>query len=506
MGEFSESNRVSYMPSYEGASTSYRLEQKGLRAGDQDTLAARELQNLWQRSHYLTRNNAIGITAKHRLVTNWIGTGIKIRWMNENGSPAEKVQKKWDKWLPESNIDGYGNFNNFQKDLGNAFMESGEGLARMYINRRKSSEIPLALQLLEAEQLCPIFTDNGDPNTRNGITFDVVGMPTKYHFWKRHPGSLNLFTEPNDRVAVDASDVVHLFERQRPGQWRGIPFLAPVMLNIYELDELVDATIQRQKAAQAMSWIIENTNPLQAFAPGTVRNTTTGEIDPATGQKKKIVQGTAGSVHYLNKGESVKFTSIQDIGPNLSVLLQDEMGKIATALGLTYDQLTGDLSQVNFSSIRAGLNEFRVRTEIIQRCHIINLALLPIALRWIELFSLYVPRIGTTGVYPLFTLPRRYGVDELKDGQADLLEVQAGFSTMQRKLEERDVTFQEVLEDRKRVEKSGLLFTSIPVMPQATPNQQPEKIQKQDDNSSDAKPKPKQQTQQSKSGAEDNGD
>lgn len=504
MGEFSEANKVTYMPSYEGASTSYRMEQKGLIAGDQDTLAARELQNLWKRSHYLTRNNAIGATAKHRLVTNWVGTGIKIRWMNENGLPADKVQKKWDKWLSECTIDGYGNFNNFQKDLANAFMESGEAIGRLYINKRKSSEIPLALQLVEAEQLCPLFTDNGDPNTRNGITFDSVGKPTKYHLWKRHPGSLSLFQNPNDRVAVDASDIIHLFERQRPGQWRGVPFLAPVMLNIYEIDELIDATLQRQKAAQGVSWIIENTNPLQAFAPGTVRNVSNGEIDPATGLKRKIIQGSAGSVHYLNKGETFKFASIQDIGPNLGVLLQDEIGKIATALGLTYDQLTGDLSQVNFSSIRAGLNEFRVRTEIIQRCHIINLALLPIAMRWLELFALYVPRIGTTGVYPLFTLPRRYGVDELKDGQADLLEVQAGFDTMQHKLEERDVTFQEVVEDRKRAEKSGFLFTSIPAMPQATPNQQPEKIQKQDSGTTNAD-KPKNKTPSQESGVEDNG-
>ncbi len=480
MAEFDSGNKVSYMPAYEGASTSYRMEQKGLQLGDQDELSARELKNLWQRSHYLSRNNAIGATAKHRLVSNWIGNGIKIRWMNQNGTPAEKVQKEWELWCSECTIDGHGDFRNYQKEFAGALMESGEGLSRMYINRRKKSKIPLALQNIEAEQLDPLYSIF-DKSIRTGISFDEFGKPTIYHLWKHHPGAYRQISDGNKRVEVPADDMIHAFERLRPGQWRGIPWLTPVMLNIYEIDELVDATLQRQKAAQAMSWIIENTNPVAAFAPGSVRSAMSDtDIDPATKQKRKIIQGSAGSVHYLNKGESFKFASIQDIGPNLSTLLQDEMGKIAACLGLTYDQLTGDLSQVNFSSIRAGLNEFRVRTEIIQRFIIINLALLPIANRWLELFAIYVPRIGTAGVYPLFTLPRRYGVDELKDAQADLMEVQAGFSTMERKLEERDVTFQEIIADRKRAEASGFIFTSIPepAIP-ATSAVQPNKVNDQ---------------------------
>jgi capsid protein len=178
----------------------------------------------------------------------------------------------------------------------------------------------------------------------------------------------------------------------------------------------------------------------------------------------------------LEGKESVKFASIQDIGPNLQVLLSSELGKIAAALGLTYDQLTGDLSQVNFSSIRAGLNEFRIRTEIVQRFTIINLGLEPITSRWLEMLPLYVPKLSAQGIYPKFSLPRRYGVDELKDAQADLLEVQAGFNTMENALEERDRTFQEVLAEREKISKTGYVFTSIPLVAQGTPNTQPTKV------------------------------
>jgi len=462
MSEFDYSSLGTFRSAYDGASQSYRMEQKGLQSGDQDTLSARELKNLWQRSHFLCRNNAVAITAKRRLLANWIGNGITVRWVYENGTPATKVQKEWNLWMQECIYDGYGNLNNLQSSgwAGGVF-QSGESFTRMVIAKRKSSRIPLALHQIEAEHLDPLFTNNGDGVTRNGITFENA-KPSVYHFWKRHPGQhLLLPADGLTRVAVPAKEVVHIFERERPGQWRGVPMLTPVMLNIYEMDELVDATLQRQKAAQAVSWIIENTNPVAAFAPGAVRNSE-NDIDPATGQKRKVIQGIAGGAHYLNKGESVKFSSIQDIGSNLGVLLNDEWGKIAAALGLAAHQITGDLSEVNFSSIRAGLIELRIRVEMVQQHLFINLGMTPVCDYWAELFMLYFPRVAMTGVHPVFELPRKYGVDDLKDAQADLMEVQAGFATLESKLRERNTTFEEILADRKRAEASGIVFTSIP--------------------------------------------
>jgi capsid protein len=43
-----------------------------------------------------------------------------------------------------------------------------------------------------------------------------------------------------------------------------------------------------------------------------------------------------------------------------------QLHAIAAGVGLTYELLTGDLSQVNYSSIRAGLLEFRRRMEALQ--------------------------------------------------------------------------------------------------------------------------------------------
>jgi capsid protein len=55
-----------------------------------------------------------------------------------------------------------------------------------------------------------------------------------------------------------------------------------------------------------------------------------------------------------------------------------------------------------------------------------------------------------------YQLPIWRGIDDLKDDMADILEVQNGMSTLAAKLEERHVTFEEIMSDRERIKELGL--------------------------------------------------
>jgi lambda family phage portal protein len=57
---------------------------------------------------------------------------------------------------------------------------------------------------------------------------------------------------------------------------------------------------------------------------------------------------------------------------------------VAAAMGVTYEQLTGDLTQVNYSSIRAGLLEFRRRVEALQHGVIVHQMCRPIWNAWMD--------------------------------------------------------------------------------------------------------------------------
>lgn len=68
----------------------------------------------------------------------------------------------------------------------------------------------------------------------------------------------------------------------------------------------------------------------------------------------------------LEPGEDVKFSQPADVGASYADFLRMQFRAVAAAMGVTYEQLTGNLTQVNYSSIRAGLLEFRRRCEALQ--------------------------------------------------------------------------------------------------------------------------------------------
>lgn len=417
---------MSIATAFEGAVTNFRLERKGLMSGSADSLAARELKHLWNRSHHLCRNNPAAVTARNRLIAHWIGSGIKVKWSNK------VIQKEWDAFCKNPSIDGHGSFYSMQALWAGAYFESGEVFTRMMIQKRSDCKIPLKLQVIEAEQLDPLYWTA--KSVRYGIQFDDLGKPTNYHFWKRHPNEFRML-ELLDRSAVSAEDVLHIFLRERPGQWRGIPKLTPALLSIYEMDELTDATLVRQKAAQAIGWIIKKQNNGAMPLLGALGDA------PAEDQEmigKKIQKILPGGVHYLQADEDFEFAATADIGNNLVTLLEHNWRMIASCLDITYEQLTGDLSGVNFSSIRAGLIEFRRRVALIQSIVFITQGIGPLAERFKELASVYLSANAADATYKL-VLPKTEWVDPLKDAQADIAEIRAGLATLEEKLSERGV-------------------------------------------------------------------
>jgi lambda family phage portal protein len=436
---------------FDGATQGLRLEQKGLMAGGSDRLALRELKLLRNRSHHLCRNNPAAITAKARLAAHWIGTGIKVKWNNK------KMQKLWDDFAANPSADGWGDLYNLQNLWASGYFESGEIFTRMMILERQDMKIPLQLQTLEAEQLDPAYFQMD--GILYGIKFDPMGRPLQYWFFQRNPFDLQVQAILNQRVPVDAKDVLHIFQRDRPGQWRGIPKLAPVMLALYEIDELMDATLVRQKVAQAVGWIIKKNS---SGAMPLLGNIDTPETNDETSESK-IQKILPGGVHYLEEDEDFTFASIDDIGSNLTIFLESQFRLIASALDVTYEQLTGDLSGVNFSSIRAGLIEFKRRVAVTQQLVFINMGLKPLTARFRELAAIYESaEMGKATCK--YVLPKTEWVDPLKDAQADVLEIRAGLATLEEKLGERGIEdFDVHMAQLAKEQKLDIILDSNPV-------------------------------------------
>jgi lambda family phage portal protein len=140
--------------------------------------------------------------------------------------------------------------------------------------------------------------------------------------------------------------------------------------------------------------------------------------------------------------------------------------EIAVGLGLPASIFTGDLSDVNYSSIRAGLVEFRCRVAALQHGVIAFQALRPIWRRWAttEVLS---GRVNTTvdAALPVkFITPKQQWVDPAKDVQAELDAIAGGLMSRREAVTSRGVDIEaldaEIAADNERAKALGLTFTN----------------------------------------------
>ena len=333
------------------------------------------------KSRDLVRRNAWANAALESYAANAIGTGIKPQSMVIDPALRERIQALWRDWTETADAAGLTDFYGLQALACRAMLEGGEALVRIRY-RRPEDDLPVAMQLqvLEPEHL-PVtmntLADNGN-QIRAGIEFDRLGRRVAYHLYRSHPedGALSAMSSGSnlDIVRVDASEIIHLFRPLRPGQIRGEPWLARALVKLNELDQYDDAELVRKKTAAMFAGFITRLAPednLMGEGAADLNGVALAGLEP-------------GTMQILEPGEDIKFSQPADVGGSYSEFLRMQFRAVAAAMGVTYEQLTGDLTQVNYSSIRAGLLEFRRRVESLQHGVIVHQLCRPIWRAWME--------------------------------------------------------------------------------------------------------------------------
>ncbi|MGV0961423.1 MAG: phage portal protein [Limnohabitans sp.] len=359
---------LAWMPGNPGAVAALSLAQDELRAKSRD----------------LVRRNAWAAAGIEAFVANAIGTGIKPQSMVQDQTIREAIHSLWWDWCEQADAAGLTDFYGLQALATRAMLEGGEALVRLRY-RRTGDGLPVALQIqvLEAEHLPTTMNRDlsGGNVIRAGIEFDRLGRRVAYHLYRSHPNdgllspmSSNAGGGGMDTVRVDAGEVVHLFRPLRPGQIRGEPWLTRALVKLNELDQYDDAELVRKKTAAMFAGFITRMAP----------------EDNLMGESAADANGVAlagmepGTLQILEPGEDIKFSAPADVGSSYAEFMRQQFRAVAAAMGITYEMLTGDLTQVNYSSIRAGLLEFRRRCEALQHGVIVHQLCRPIWRAWMD--------------------------------------------------------------------------------------------------------------------------
>ncbi len=410
---------------YEGARRSRRTQ--GWRADGTGPQAEVEgaLVELRNRARDLVRNNAWAAAGLDLSVAYQVGYGITPRSRTGDADLDRQVNAEFEAWAKGCDIGGRLDFAGLMAQVARARAQDGEALtlklpASPADMRRRNIRVPLLLQNVEADLLEEDLEGGTASGTRirQGIELSAGGAPLAYHLLEEHPGEE--FGGRRGRVRVYAADaVLHLFRQDRPGQLRGVPDLAPFLMRLRDLDELEDAALHQAKVQACLAAFVTSGQPA---GRGPLEAVPDGGNEP-------VRSFSPGMVERLLPGEDVKFAMPSGVG-GFSDLARHQLHAIAAAWGITYDLLTGDLTQANYSSLRAGRLAFKRRLEQIQWLLLIPRWCQPVWDAWIAAAlraGVLAPREGG---YPVEWGPPAFEmVDPLKDALAEKAMLRMGLRT-----------------------------------------------------------------------------
>ena len=400
--------------------------------------------SLEQNVPYIAR----GIGSK---VANIVGTGIKPRSLSKQ---ASEIDALWDEWAALADADGERDLYGLQASALRSMEVDGEVLIRLRMRRASDGlPVPLQLQLLEVDWLDSTKNGSNGPNTIiGGIEYDPLGRKVQYWLFEQHPGDIRVIRKAHISRPIPASRIIHLYNPQRPGQGRGFSSLAPVISRVRDLQLYEDAELQRKNLETRLSVVASGDAALLA------NQTEQPNMDAvkSTGSLGELPSGGV-----LNLPPGVNLTAIEPkAAPGYVDYVKHQLHLVAAGMGVTYEMLTGDVSEVNFSSARVAMLEFRRNAEQLQWLTLVPKFCTPIWRAFIDAAYL-AGKISKPDYTVDWSTPKWEYVNPVQDVAADLDEISGGLSSISEKLRRRgykpDLVFSELKSDMQRLEKDGTL-------------------------------------------------
>jgi lambda family phage portal protein len=462
--------KLAQSPGFEGAQMQRRLMAWRAGGGSINSLILQvgELQRA--RAHQLVRTNPYAANASASFTAHAVGCGIKPSSLVDDAELKDEIQRLWLAWTDGADADGLTDFYGLQAMAARAMFEAGECFLQFRPRRpddpgsgpgQAPLTVPLQLQMLSSEHL-PLGKCETLPNGNEivfGIELDRIGRRVAYHFHRTHPGDVRQ-RGVGDLVRVPAEQVLHIFHPIAEGQIRGVPWVAPAMVRLWLLDQYDDAELDRKKVAAMFAGFVTRPGPDDVMGEDSAQKDQDGAA---------LVGLQPGTMQLLLPGEDIKFSDPADVGGSYEAFQYRTLLACCTAMGVPYTNVTGDLRQANYSSLREGKLEFRRRIEQFQHGTLVFQLCRPVWRRWLHdavlAGALELPGFARDPApyLPVKWIPPKWDwVDPLKDRKAEIEAIEAGLKSRSDVIESEGYDAEEVdrriAADHAREEELGLKF------------------------------------------------
>lgn len=326
-----------------------------------DAEIASGLTSLRSRARQMVRDSAYAKRAQLVIVNNVIGTGVGMQAQvgTTRGATADRVntaiEDAWSEWCAADacHTGGALHFHDLERALLGQVFEAGEIFVRKHHMAFGGSRVPLSLEIIEPERLAHELVDPGammaQGEVRMGVEVDEFGRAAAYWIRRRHPGDLRGRVGQSDRFErVPASDIYHLRIVERWPQTRGVPWLHTVLRKIDELNEYSQHEVSAARASAAYFATITTPEDGNGLVSAT---------DSSTGQQLMDIESL--TIQSLHPGEELQFHAPNRPNAALDPFMRAMLREVAAGCGASYESLSRDYSQSNYSSSRLALLDDR---------------------------------------------------------------------------------------------------------------------------------------------------
>jgi len=441
---------------YDGAARTHRTSGRRVQSTSADRETAGALRRLRDVSRDMVRNNPYAARAVQVYTSNIVGAGIIPIVQTIDLDLKSRVQDLVKRHLETTAIDADGRHNIYglQSLVMRTVAESGEAIVhRIATPADRKLAVPFQIRVLE-----PDYLDSSKDQMLSagrisqGVEYDASGRRVAYHMFNAHPGdTVSVLRDVSRRIP--ASDIAHVYRQDRPGQTRGVPWLSPVLMPIWDLGEYEDAELVRQRVAACFSAFVLGEDQATSIADGS-----SGSKSLAGNPLDTLEPGT---IQSLPVGTDIKF-STPPATAGYPEYLRSKQRSISIGLNIPYEALTGDLTRTNFSSGRMGWLEF-ARAIDQWRWHMLIPQMCDRVCDWFREAAL--PALNGANQYRFdHTPPRREMIDPTKEIPAARDAIRSGLSSRSEEVRklgyDPEVVEQEQAEENRRADALHLKFDS----------------------------------------------
>ena len=444
--------------------------------GSADADLLPDLENLRNRSRDIARNNGVASGAIQTTVDNVVGTGPRLaatpdyralgrdkRWAEEW---ATIVEARWRAYTETTECDAAGQltFAALTNQVFRGGLVNGEALS-LPLWLPNAGKFATRHQVIEADRLCNPDNLPDDDKLRGGVEIDPYGRPLAYWVRTTHPGDyfgLHFGISGKWQRIPATTDwgrkrVVHVHDKERTGQTRGKPLLAPVlaqfrMLDTYHRTEMQAAVINAFVAA-----FMETNLPPEAVAEMLGADPNDDKFQDYVNSQREFVAPLRGAA-IIPTMPGTKITPFSPGRPSEAFAPFTEAIErhIGVGIGLPFESLMKNFSKTNYSSARASLLE-AYRFFLGRRRWLTDFWVNPVYHLWLE-EQVNAGVVEAPGYYEnqyaygrcKWIWPGRGWIDPVKEIQAAEKRMACNISTLERECAEQGEDWEEVLEQRAR--------------------------------------------------------